>query len=221
MNYYQILQVSQQASQGEIKQAYRKLVKQFHPDSQHENANHEQIILINTAYEVLGDRQTRVRYDQELSEKSAQFLERRQQNTEVAQAYYQEQRQRSKQADAIEFTWLKDVYVPINQFISKILNPLDAEIETLSADPFDDQLMLVFQQYLETCGHYFEKAKLILMSQPNPSRYANLAANIYYCLNHIGDGIEELQRFTYTYDEYYLHTGKELFNIASSLNEEI
>ncbi len=221
MNYYQILQVSQQATTLEIKQAYRRLVKEYHPDSQHQNANHEQIILINTAYEILSDSQNRRRYDQELLGNSEQFLQRRQQNTEYAQRAYQEQRQQRQQTQSNELTWLKDVYVPINRCILMILNPLEAEIETLSADPFDDRLMLVFEQYLQNCGRYFEKARLILMSQPNPSKYANLAANLYYCLNHISDGIEDLRRFTQTYDDYYLHTGKELFNLASILNLEV
>ncbi|MEM7760024.1 MAG: DnaJ domain-containing protein, partial [Cyanobacteria bacterium P01_A01_bin.40] len=34
MNHYQVLQVSSQATQQEIKQSYRRLAKKFHPDSQ-------------------------------------------------------------------------------------------------------------------------------------------------------------------------------------------
>jgi molecular chaperone DnaJ len=220
MNYYQILQVNQTATQQEIKIAYRRLAKQFHPDSQADSANHEQIILINAAYEVLGNRQTRRTYDQQLSGKFYHSFARRQQRNAAAQKYYQQSRQQQKNAECAQFRWVQAVYLPLNSLISQIVNPLEREIESLSADPFDDRLMSIFENYLQTCRSYWERAKLTLISQPNPSNYASIAANLYYCLNHISDGLEELERFTQTYDDYYLHTGKELFNIAARLNLE-
>jgi molecular chaperone DnaJ len=36
----------------------------------------------------------------------------------------------------------------------------------------------------------------------------------------LGDGIEDLSLFTLNYDDYYLHTGQELFRIATSLRYE-
>ena len=218
MNYYQILQVSQTATQQEIKQAYRRLAKQFHPDSQTGTANHEQIILINAAYEVLSDSQTRRTYDQQLSGKFHHAFHQRQQRSAAAQEYYQQSRQQQRKTEFAQFRWMQDVYLPLKTLISRILNPLEQEIESLSADPFDDRLMFVFENYLQTCRSYFEQAKLTLISQPNPSNYAGIAANLYYCLNHISDGLEELERFTQTYDDYYLRTGKELFNLAHRLN---
>ncbi len=218
MNYYQILRVSQTATQQEIKQAYRRLAKQFHPDCQTKSANHEQIIQINAAYEVLSDGQTRRTYDLQLSGKFHHSFEQRQKRNAAAQKYYQQSRQQQRQADSAQFRWMQDVYFPLKTLISRILNPLEQEIENLSADPFDDGLMFVFENYLQTCRSYFEQAKLTLSSQPNPSKYAGMAANLYYCLNHISDGLEELERFTQTYDDYYLHTGKELFNLADRLN---
>ncbi len=47
MNYYEILEVCSTATQKEIKQSYRRLAKQFHPDSQHQSANHDSIVEIN------------------------------------------------------------------------------------------------------------------------------------------------------------------------------
>lgn len=220
MNYYQILQISQTATQLQIKQAYRRLAKEFHPDTQTVNANHEQIILINAAYEILNDVKKRRNYDQELLGKSDKFLHKRQEKSKAAQEYYRQHCQPQKKIDLDEFRWIQDVYLPINRFLTLILNPLEREIDSLSADPFDDRLMLVFENYLQNCCHYFEQARQILMSKPNPSQYADLAANIYYCLNTISDGIEDLQRFTQCYDDYYLHTGKELFRRAEQLKIE-
>ena len=63
-NYYEILGVSKTASQDEIKSAYRKLVKQYHPDL-HPNdpACAEKFKEINEANEVLSDEKRRKQYD--------------------------------------------------------------------------------------------------------------------------------------------------------------
>jgi molecular chaperone DnaJ len=65
INHYQTLEVAETASQGEIKQAYRRLAKELHPDSQSTRASHEQITQLNAAYEILGDRQRRAHYDRQ------------------------------------------------------------------------------------------------------------------------------------------------------------
>jgi molecular chaperone DnaJ len=63
--HYQTLEVAETATQAEIKQAYRRLVKQFHPDSQTQPTGHDQIARINQAYEVIGDPQRRQVYDRQ------------------------------------------------------------------------------------------------------------------------------------------------------------
>jgi curved DNA-binding protein CbpA len=63
-DYYQILNISCTASQQEIKKAYLKLVKRFHPDRNPKDPeSDEQTKSINEAYAVLRDRQKRRRYD--------------------------------------------------------------------------------------------------------------------------------------------------------------
>ncbi|MDR1048657.1 MAG: molecular chaperone DnaJ [Synergistaceae bacterium] len=61
---YQILGVPRDASQEEVKKAYRKLVRQYHPDKNKGNPeSEEKIQKINAAYSVLGDPEKRARYD--------------------------------------------------------------------------------------------------------------------------------------------------------------
>ncbi|MEX5747441.1 DnaJ C-terminal domain-containing protein [Massilia sp. X63] len=62
-DYYKTLGLEKNASPEEIKKAYRKLVRQYHPDlSKHENAT-EKTKEINEAYGVLGDAEKRAAYD--------------------------------------------------------------------------------------------------------------------------------------------------------------
>ena len=77
--------------------------------------------------------------------------------------------------------------------------------------------MTTFQDYLEDCHSQLNQAQQTFTSQPNPRKMAKTATSLYYCLNQLGDGIEELKMFALNYDEYYLNTGRELFRIATSL----
>jgi curved DNA-binding protein len=63
-DYYQILGIDRNASQEDVKRAYRKLARQFHPDVNPGDASAEDRFKdINEAYEVLSDPQKRNRYD--------------------------------------------------------------------------------------------------------------------------------------------------------------
>lgn len=64
-DYYQILGVSKAASEEEIKKAYRKLARQYHPDKNPGNKKAEEKFKeINEAYEVIGNADNRHKYDQ-------------------------------------------------------------------------------------------------------------------------------------------------------------
>lgn len=63
-DYYEVLGVSKTASKEEIKKAYRKLSKQYHPDINKEANASEKFQEVSEAYDVLSDEQKRAQYDQ-------------------------------------------------------------------------------------------------------------------------------------------------------------
>jgi molecular chaperone DnaJ len=64
-DYYEVLGVSKEATEDEIKKAFRKLARKYHPDVNKNDKNAaEKFKEINEAYEVLRDSDKRARYDQ-------------------------------------------------------------------------------------------------------------------------------------------------------------
>jgi molecular chaperone DnaJ len=210
-NHYQILQIDSSATLAEIKQAYRRLAKLCHPDVN--DSASDRIVAINAAYEVLSDGQKRATYDQKLQRQAAKP------NFSSFQGKYSSRPTGQKADDEVE-RWIEQVFAPVDRLIAKIVNPLAAQIEALSADPFDDDLMADFQIYLDECRHNLSRAQKLFRSLPNPYILAGTAANVYYCLDRLGDAVEEFNFFTLNYDDSYLHAGKEMFRIAAGLRRE-
>src|SRR5690554_2533064 len=64
-DYYEVLGVSRSATDDELKKAYRKLAKQYHPDTNPDNAEAESKFKeASEAYAVLSDADKRRQYDQ-------------------------------------------------------------------------------------------------------------------------------------------------------------
>lgn len=62
-DYYEVLGVARDASQSEIKKAYRQLARKYHPDVSQEPEAEAKFKEVNEAYEVLSDQQKRSVYD--------------------------------------------------------------------------------------------------------------------------------------------------------------
>jgi molecular chaperone DnaJ len=222
--HYQTLDVHETATQAEIKRAYRRLAKQYHPDTKGDQASHDRIARLNTAYEVIGDPSRRSAYDQQRQGVSVAdpvtSAANRAKRAADAQEVYRYAREATQSSEAREDAWLKLVYGPVDRLLGKIMSPLRAEIRKLSADPFDDELMEGFMAYLEQGRTWLGQAQGKFHSMANPASTAGVAADLYHCLGLLEDGLDELERFTMSYEESYIHTGTELFRRVKQLRLE-
>lgn len=62
-HYYRLLNIDETATENEIKKAYRRLAREFHPDVNTDDGAENKFKEISEAYSVLGDTQKRQAYD--------------------------------------------------------------------------------------------------------------------------------------------------------------
>ena len=195
---YQILKVHPSAKLEEIKKAYRKLVKIHHPDKGGDSAV---MLEINSAWEILKKNHKDLNLNKVNNSKVYNQNE-----------YKRESNNYSNSEDIKK--WFQNIYLPIDKLLGQIMNPLISKIRDLSADPYDQILMDSFCLYLEESKKKITKIKKIYTSFASPSIIRDFSLDLYHCLSHVEDGINELERYTLGYVDNYLHDGKAMIAIA-------
>ena len=195
---YQILKVHPNANLEDIKKAYRKLVKIHHPDK---GGDSTIMLEINSAWEILKKKHKDLNLNKINNSKAYNQNE-----------YKRETNNHSKSEDIIK--WFQNIYLPIDKLLGEIINPLGSRIKDLSADPYDQILMDSFCLYLEESKNKITKIKKIYTSFACPSVIRDFSLDLYYCLSHVEDGINELERYTMGYVDNYLHDGKAMIAIG-------
>lgn len=73
-DYYALLGLSEDASEEEVRKAYRRLAKQLHPDVNPSKDANARFVLIQQAYEALIDQEKRFKYDQKTKTTTDPFI---------------------------------------------------------------------------------------------------------------------------------------------------
>ena len=208
---YTVLEVSSHASAAEIKAAYRRLVKQHHPDA---GGDDQRMLALNAAWEVLGDQDRRRNFDRT---RISQAAVPRDPDLRCARSAHN----RAVAADDALVEWLRQVYAPIDRMLGDVINPFPAQFKALSADPYDDELMEAFCSYLETSSRKMERVKTLFQSLPTPSSARGFGLSVYHCLSEVEDALAELERYTMGYVDNYLHDGREMLREAKQRRKRL
>jgi curved DNA-binding protein CbpA len=111
-DYYAILDISPQASQGEIKRTYRRLARKYHPDLNQQTLD-QHIKLLNEAYYILGNPAKRAAYDQQ------RLLQ--EQQRQVVQETLLRQQERAKREPRM--TWIEGIFGFVRELRKELREP--------------------------------------------------------------------------------------------------
>ena len=208
---YAVLEVLPSATAAEIKAAYRRLVKQHHPDA---GGDDQRMLALNAAWEVLSDVERRRAHDRTRlrSGRSTTAPDLRRAAAE---------HNRAVEADDALVRWLRQVYAPIDRLLGEVINPFPNQFKALSADPYDDELMESFCSYLESSGRRIERIKELFQSLPTPPSAGGFGLSVYHCFSEVEDALAELERYTMGYVDNYLHDGREMLREAKQRRKRL
>lgn len=211
-SYYQILGLMPDASAADIKRAYRNIVKAQHPDVGHHakskkelERDTEEMLLINEAYETLRDKRKRTEYDVVIGV-----------TISIKQPF---QFEKSNEDEAREI-FLSKVFYPSRNSIGKVLSNYKKQLKQLSQDPFDDELVSMFERYLDDIESTLRRASNLISSHPAPPTLEPAMHMMRHCIAQAADGLEETRRFCQNYDYDHLSTAENLFKIAVDLSRQ-
>ncbi len=213
-NYYKDLGLKKNATLVEIKSAYRLLAKKYHPDT---GGNKEKFLIIQVAWETLNNPSKKAKHDKELINNESFFNS----ETNDWKSVLKKEKINSTNKDQDIKYWLKTTYLPINRFITQIIKPLNTEIKKLSADPYDDELMNNFCNYIDESRKKINKASLIFKSQVVPSSISSFGLDLYHCYSQVQDALDELDRYTQGYVDDYLFDGTQMMKEAKKIQSKM
>ncbi len=210
---YQVLGVESNVASADIKRAYRRLVKSLHPDVEHSKHSAEdrsiateRMMMINHAYETLMDRSKRSAYDTEIgiSRSSRVFVQ--------AGAMVNE--------DELRESYLRRVFHPARQSISKALNAYQRQLKQLSQDIYDDQLVGEFERYVDGFEEALRAGSDAFAREEWPKSLEAAVQMMRYCIAQAADALEEMRRFCSNFDYDHLSMAQNLVRIAGELSRQ-
>ena len=130
-DWYHVLQVSRQASEGEIKSAYRKLAKKYHPDAHPGDRECESRFReITEAYTILSDSKKRRKYDEELGSRT-------QKNTNESHTKASETAERAGKVNFEDITESFEAFFGFNPRTKDVVNEGKLNPDRKAGNPLD------------------------------------------------------------------------------------
>lgn len=211
--HYEILGIETNVSAAQVKRAYRDLVKERHPDL-HESKGDEEIrrsatedmLEINEAYETLMDTISRANYDIKIG------LRKNRITGKQAFTAISEDEAREK--------YLALYFFPARAGISRVLGKYKKNLRELSLDPFDDELLQVFQAYTDDVEKVLKKASDDLTYNPVPHSLKPAVLMMRHCIAQASDGLDEMRTFAMNFDYAHLNMAGNLFKISIDLSRQ-
>ncbi len=210
--HYQILGVDPDVASGEIKRAYRKLVKSHHPDLEHhkksdsekEKANEHMRALID-AYETLMDKERRAYYDRSIGiSKRGKFTF---DNSAISE-------------DQAREMYLGKVFHPVRRDVGRVLSAYKKQLRELSLDIYDDELVENFAGYVDLLEQILRKASNSLSREPSPRSLDAAVRMMRYSIAQAADALEEMRFFCKNFDYSHLTMAESLIRISQDLSRQ-
>lgn len=215
-NLYEVLGLSPNVSAREIKIAYRKLVKECHPDIEYKKQDekqrslaHQRMQSINEAYETLMDKNKRLDYDFKMGVGAGASARSR----GVNGTGFPSTGTRFE-SDAEREKYLKKVFIPIRRSVVKALKEYGARLQDLSQDIYDDLLIEDFSTYVEKLEETLLKASNNYTAEECPDSLGPAVQWMRHSIAQAADGLEELNLFLVNFDYDHLAMAENLFKIA-------
>lgn len=211
--HYQILGVETNVAAAEIKRAYRRLVKDFHPDIGHaektvedRHQDNERMRRLNEAYETLMDRGKRSAYDDEIG------INRSNRIFVNITSVVNEDEARER--------FLRQIFHPARQTIGRAMSMYGKQMRQLSLDIYDDELVAAFERYVDSYEDALRKGSQTLSRQECPPSLDSALQMMRYSIAQAADGLEEMRRFCLNFDYDHLIMAKNLIAIAQDLSRQ-
>lgn len=208
-NLYEVLGLSPNVSAKEIKVAYRKLVKECHPDIEYKKRDekqrslaHQRMQSINEAYETLMDKNKRLDYDFKMGVGAGASARSR----GVTGTRFESDAEREK--------YLKKVFMPLRRSVVKTLKEYGARLQDLSQDIYDEHLIEDFSAYVEKLEETLLKASNKYTAEECPDSLGPAVQWMRHSIAQAADGLDELNLFLVNFDYNHLAMAENLFKIA-------
>ncbi len=157
VDYYEVLEIDPSASEKEVKDAFRRLTKLYHPDK-HSNSkqSHNKYIKIVEAFTVLSNRNSRVQYDMERRTKTSQGKSSKQGSPFSSKSY---KRDNYKKDYSSIFTYSSEQNADYLYDVG--LSYLNAQFYDKSISYFD----LAIEKYPRKSAYYLHKGEALMKIQ--------------------------------------------------------